>query len=34
MLHCHILDHAEIGLMGVVQVGDGATPLSHHEVNH
>jgi FtsP/CotA-like multicopper oxidase with cupredoxin domain len=34
MLHCHILDHAEIGLMGVVQVGDGAAHTSHHEVNH
>ena len=28
MLHCHILDHAEGGLMGVVQVG-GATSPSH-----
>jgi FtsP/CotA-like multicopper oxidase with cupredoxin domain len=22
MLHCHILDHAESGLMGMVEVGD------------
>jgi hypothetical protein len=34
MLHCHILDHAEAGLMGVVQVGDGATHAGHGEVNH
>jgi FtsP/CotA-like multicopper oxidase with cupredoxin domain len=34
MFHCHILDHAEIGLMGVVQVGDGSTHTSHGEANH
>jgi FtsP/CotA-like multicopper oxidase with cupredoxin domain len=34
MFHCHILDHAEIGLMGVVQVGDGSTHTSHDEANH
>jgi FtsP/CotA-like multicopper oxidase with cupredoxin domain len=34
MLHCHVLDHAEGGLMGVVQVGDGATPAGHHEAIH
>jgi FtsP/CotA-like multicopper oxidase with cupredoxin domain len=28
MVHCHILDHAEGGLMGVVQVGD-VTSTSH-----
>ena len=28
MIHCHILDHAEGGLMGTVLVG-GATPASH-----
>jgi hypothetical protein len=27
-VHCHILDHAEGGLMGVVQVGD-VTSTSH-----
>jgi Multicopper oxidase len=27
MMHCHILDHAEGGLMGTVQVGD--TPAQH-----
>jgi FtsP/CotA-like multicopper oxidase with cupredoxin domain len=34
MVHCHILDHAENGLMGVVQVGDGATHAGHAEVSH
>jgi FtsP/CotA-like multicopper oxidase with cupredoxin domain len=28
MFHCHILDHAEIGLMGTVHVGPG-TPATH-----
>jgi FtsP/CotA-like multicopper oxidase with cupredoxin domain len=28
MFHCHILDHAEIGLMGTVHVGPGA-PAAH-----
>ena len=28
MFHCHILDHAEIGLMGTVHVGPGA-PAEH-----
>jgi FtsP/CotA-like multicopper oxidase with cupredoxin domain len=31
MVHCHILDHAESGLMGVVEVGDVKT---HHEGAH
>jgi FtsP/CotA-like multicopper oxidase with cupredoxin domain len=32
MFHCHILDHAEIGLMGTVHVGDDvpANPLHDH----
>jgi FtsP/CotA-like multicopper oxidase with cupredoxin domain len=34
MLHCHILDHAEAGLMGVVNVGDGTTSSARHGVNH
>jgi FtsP/CotA-like multicopper oxidase with cupredoxin domain len=38
MLHCHILDHAEHGLMGVVQVGPanaGAGPAeAGHDGNH
>jgi FtsP/CotA-like multicopper oxidase with cupredoxin domain len=34
MFHCHILDHAEIGLMGVVQVGNGTAHGSHDGVNH
>jgi FtsP/CotA-like multicopper oxidase with cupredoxin domain len=34
MLHCHILDHAEAGLMGVVQVGDGAVHAGQHEALH
>jgi len=29
MIHCHILDHAEGGLMGVVQVGDKAAEHTH-----
>ncbi len=30
MIHCHILDHADGGLMGTVLVGDGkATPHTH-----
>jgi FtsP/CotA-like multicopper oxidase with cupredoxin domain len=30
MFHCHILDHAEIGLMGTVHVGPGAPALHSH----
>ncbi len=35
MFHCHILDHADGGLMGTVMVGDG-TPVPHtHKIpNH
>lgn len=33
MIHCHILDHAEGGLMGVVEVGDVATSPSHTHNN-
>ena len=29
MIHCHILDHAEGGLMGTVQVGPVAAPHTH-----
>jgi FtsP/CotA-like multicopper oxidase with cupredoxin domain len=29
MIHCHILDHAEGGLMGTVRVGDGADVRTH-----
>ena len=29
MFHCHILDHAEGGLMGTVQLGDVATEHTH-----
>jgi FtsP/CotA-like multicopper oxidase with cupredoxin domain len=29
MFHCHILDHAEGGLMGTVQVGPGAAEHTH-----
>lgn len=29
MFHCHILDHADGGLMGTVQVGDVATEHTH-----
>jgi FtsP/CotA-like multicopper oxidase with cupredoxin domain len=32
MVHCHILDHAESGLMGVVEVGDVGTHA--HEAQH
>lgn len=30
MLHCHILDHADGGLMGTVQVGDGPAVTHTH----
>jgi FtsP/CotA-like multicopper oxidase with cupredoxin domain len=30
MYHCHILDHAEAGLMSTVDVGDVATPHTEH----
>jgi len=30
MYHCHVLDHADGGLMGVVQVGATDTDHSHH----
>lgn len=33
MLHCHILDHAENGLMGVVDVGDGKSPVGHEGIH-
>ena len=29
MIHCHILDHAEGGLMGTVRVGGGAGATTH-----
>jgi FtsP/CotA-like multicopper oxidase with cupredoxin domain len=32
MMHCHILDHAEGGLMGTVQVGDGPATEHTHPV--
>jgi len=31
MYHCHILDHADGGLMGILQVGDGPLPVHEHE---
>lgn len=35
MIHCHILDHAEGGLMGTVLVGDvKATPHTHKSQDH
>ena len=34
MFHCHILDHAEAGLMGVVEVGDVKVPAGQHELVH
>ena len=30
MFHCHILDHAEGGLMGTVKVGDLPTAMHTH----
>ncbi len=30
MFHCHILDHADGGLMGTVKVGDGPTTAHVH----
>ena len=32
MFHCHILDHADGGLMGTVIVGDGATKGHRHPI--
>ena len=29
MFHCHILDHADGGLMGTVHVGDGGGAGTH-----
>jgi len=29
MYHCHILDHAEAGLMSTVDVGDFVPPHEH-----
>ncbi len=29
MFHCHILDHADGGLMGTVRVGGGAGTTTH-----
>src|SRR5688572_28435422 len=34
MFHCHILDHAEIGLMSTVDVGDIDTPHGEHSHSH
>jgi FtsP/CotA-like multicopper oxidase with cupredoxin domain len=34
MYHCHVLDHAEGGLMGYVQVGDAPAPRSGHPSHH
>ena len=34
MLHCHILDHAESGLMGVVQVGPANAGVGPPEAGH
>jgi FtsP/CotA-like multicopper oxidase with cupredoxin domain len=34
MLHCHVLDHAEAGLMGSVQVGSGESHAGQHEMVH
>ena len=31
MFHCHILDHADGGLMGTVRVGDPAGPAHTHK---
>jgi FtsP/CotA-like multicopper oxidase with cupredoxin domain len=30
MYHCHVLDHADGGLMGILQVGGAETGSSHH----
>ena len=34
MVHCHILDHAEGGLMGVVEVGDVQSTPHAHNASH
>jgi FtsP/CotA-like multicopper oxidase with cupredoxin domain len=31
MFHCHILDHADGGLMGTVMVGDGTAKAHSHK---
>jgi FtsP/CotA-like multicopper oxidase with cupredoxin domain len=31
MYHCHILDHAEAGLMSTVDVGGAAQSTDHHK---
>lgn len=31
MFHCHILDHADGGLMGTINVGDGPTAPHIHK---
>jgi len=34
MFHCHILDHAEGGLMGTVHVGPGEPKTAHEHPGH
>ena len=34
MIHCHILDHADGGLMGTVLVGDGKASTHTHKSQH
>jgi FtsP/CotA-like multicopper oxidase with cupredoxin domain len=34
MYHCHVLDHADGGLMGYVRVGDAPEPPSGHHSHH
>jgi FtsP/CotA-like multicopper oxidase with cupredoxin domain len=34
MIHCHILDHAEGGLMGTIIVGDGKATAHTHKSQH
>jgi FtsP/CotA-like multicopper oxidase with cupredoxin domain len=34
MLHCHVLDHAEAGLMGVVQVTPANAKAGSAEAEH
>jgi FtsP/CotA-like multicopper oxidase with cupredoxin domain len=33
MIHCHVLEHAEAGMMALVQVGEAAAPAASHRAH-
>jgi FtsP/CotA-like multicopper oxidase with cupredoxin domain len=33
MMHCHVLEHAEAGMMALVQVGEAAAPVAPHRAH-